>query len=101
MSTSGFHTFVFKKDLATIRRYSEDTAKLLEEIYYTHGSHAAYCSAQAVKKVLQSAQTSTGVAGSNWQAEMRECSYALADTRRAVETFMYDTGIADYRALRD
>ncbi|MDX2162711.1 MAG: hypothetical protein SF162_15430 [bacterium] len=92
---SGFHSFVFKKDVQTIRRYSADTADILEQIYQNYGAHAGYSAANAIKKIMASVNTAGGAAGSNWQAEMRECPQAMLDARRAVDVFLYDFGAVE------
>ncbi len=92
---SGFHSFVFKKDVQTIRRYSNDAADILEQIYHQYGAHAGYCAANAIKKIMASVDSMAGVAASNWQAELREVPQATHDARRAVDVFLYDYGAVD------
>ena len=89
---SGFHSFVFKKDIQTIRRLSSDTADILDQIYQQYGAHAGYCAASAIKKIITCVDNMSGVGASNWQAELRECPQAMFDARRAVDVFLYDYG---------
>jgi hypothetical protein len=101
MAAGGFHSFVFKKDVEAIRRYSSDAATRLEAIYQTHGARAGYCAANAIKRVMESVNSTGGAANSNWQAELRECPQAIVDARRAVESFAHDYGALDARSFRD
>ena len=98
---SGFHSFVFKKDVESIRRYSPDAANRLEQIYSAYGAHAGYCAANAIKKVMQNVNSMGGIAGSNWETELRDCPpSAMPEARRAVERFAVDFGALDARAFR-
>ncbi|MFN8530971.1 MAG: hypothetical protein U0670_20390 [Anaerolineae bacterium] len=97
---SGFHSFVFKKDVQEIRRHSADTADILEQIYHNYGAHAGYCGANAIKRVLANVNSVGGAAASNWQAEIKDVPQAMLDVRRAVDVFLYDLGAADNRWSR-
>jgi len=98
---TGFHSFVFKKDVAAIRRHSSDAANRLEQIYEVHGAHAGYCAANAIKHVIETVNSTGGASTSNWQYELRECPQAISDARRAVEVFVHDYGAMDARAFRN
>jgi hypothetical protein len=103
MSTSGPNTYLFKKYLVLLNRYSPDCVVELEHIYADYGAHAGYTAALALVHFKEHVESKGEYDDpTKYIGYLRQYPSAVARLRRAFDYFIEDMQLnASKHVFRD